>query len=379
MYVFVLGRQPEIGIAELRAVFGEAHLVLPQLATASPDQSPDINRLGGTRKVGRIIHDVAAVHDYLPFLLEWLAALPPGKITLGISHYGTKISAASANQTAKYLKSHLGRSVRMLPNTAAEISDAASLGNRLGSRPTKVELLIINTAQRLIIAELIGVQDLNSYTRRDRGRPHRDARVGMLPPKLAQIMINLAAPAPKSTVLDPFCGTGVVLQEALLAGFDAAGSDIDPRMVKYTQANLIWAQKYLSVKSTLRYLELGDATDHKWPLPINAVVSETYLGQPYSTAPPADKFRANVNTCNVIITKFLDNIAPQLAPNTPLCLAVPCWHMNNKIVHLPITRAIPHTFRSISPSAQPLIYRRPDQIVGRELLVLQRADKSAKI
>ena len=29
---------------------------------------------------------------------------------------------------------------------------------------------------------------------RDQNRPKRDARVGMLPPKLAQIMINLANP-----------------------------------------------------------------------------------------------------------------------------------------------------------------------------------------
>lgn len=70
---------------------------------------------------------------------------------------------------------------------------------------------------------------------RDYGRPARDARVGMLPPKLAQIMLNLSVKDEKSgTVLDPFCGTGVLLQEAALAGFDFIGSDIEPRMVEMT-------------------------------------------------------------------------------------------------------------------------------------------------
>ena len=84
------------------------------------------------------------------------------------------------------------------------------------------------------------MQDIESYTKRDRERPKRDAKVGMLPPKLAQIIINLAAgqlpeeklqnicdiplgePIPRrllgQTVLDPFCGTGVILQEASADG-----------------------------------------------------------------------------------------------------------------------------------------------------------------
>lgn len=60
------------------------------------------------------------------------------------------------------------------------------------------------------------VQDIESYTARDQARPMRDARVGMLPPKLAQIIINLALSNNDITeVLDPFCGTGVVLQEGI--------------------------------------------------------------------------------------------------------------------------------------------------------------------
>jgi hypothetical protein len=36
------------------------------------------------------------------------------------------------------------------------------------------------------------VQDIDAYAERDFERPMRDAFVGMLPPKLAQIMLNLA-------------------------------------------------------------------------------------------------------------------------------------------------------------------------------------------
>jgi 2-polyprenyl-3-methyl-5-hydroxy-6-metoxy-1,4-benzoquinol methylase len=99
------------------------------------------------------------------------------------------------------------------------------------------------------------VQDIEAYGARDQARPARDARVGMLPPKLAQTIINLAAGRPETRmdkhwdsadglgrfmVLDPFCGTGVILQEALLMGYSVYGSDIEPRMAEYTKKNLQW-------------------------------------------------------------------------------------------------------------------------------------------
>ena len=48
----------------------------------------------------------------------------------------------------------------------------------------------------------------------------------MLPPKLAQIIVSLSGTQPGQTVLDPFCGTGVVLQEALIMGAIVYGFDL---------------------------------------------------------------------------------------------------------------------------------------------------------
>jgi tRNA (guanine10-N2)-dimethyltransferase len=375
MFLFILGRQPEIGLAELRAVFGDAELILPQAALVPTDVAPNINRLGSVRKVGRVIYDASG--DPADFLVKKLTELPPGRITLGVSHYGRNASAASARKAAISLKKRLDRSVRVLPNSEAEISDAATLGNKLGSSPNKVELLVVNTGRRTIVAELIGVQNLNAYTLRDRGRPKRDARVGMLPPTLAQIMINLAAGQnnlANSTLLDPFCGTGVVLQEAALMGLNVYGTDIEPRMIDYTRTNLDWLNQRFHAKTKLK-LEVADATNYIWTPPIDLVVTETYLGQPYSTAPPIEKLQQNISTCNTIISKFLTNLAPQITPKTGLCIAVPCWFVGGRTYHLPLTHQLAtFGYEQIyySGDQKPLIYRRENQIVGRELLVLHK-------
>ncbi len=57
-------------------------------------------------------------------------------------------------------------------------------------------------------------------------------------PKLARCMVNLARCKPKGRVMDPFCGTGSLLIEAGLLGYEVIGSDLDPKMVKGSHRNL---------------------------------------------------------------------------------------------------------------------------------------------
>ena len=215
-YLAVLGRQPEISIAELEM----------------SDYCTDIKRLGGTQKL-------AVQLEQLP--LDYLAGLPEGKLTFGVSDYSKKASRKSALDEALKLKKILvrhGRSVRVVENKDAVLSTATSLHNGLGGgNERKVELIKVDDGWYRVI----GVQDIDAYAKRDQARPARDAKVGMLPPKLAQVLINLCGPLePGAVVLDPFCGTGVVLQEALLMGYRAYGTDISERMVEYSERNLKW-------------------------------------------------------------------------------------------------------------------------------------------
>lgn len=48
----------------------------------------------------------------------------------------------------------------------------------------------------------------------------RSMTVGMMPPKIAQIMINMATEGDSDMAIwDPFCGLGTTLIEALHSGF----------------------------------------------------------------------------------------------------------------------------------------------------------------
>ena len=432
MYITLLGRQPEISLAELAAVFGAdcVNRISQQFAKVQTSQF-DITTLGGTIKCAKVITELPASRTDKASLLaasrfitqhyqaKW--AHSPHKITLGLSAYNLAVGARDVQKTGLILKSSLkksGTSLRLIPNDQPALSTATTHNNKLGGSPHKVELLLVKTTgRRLIIAESRGVQNITAYTRRDRHRPKRDAFVGMLPPKLAQIMLNLALGAgsltrqrphdnsvtssdsslsDKSmvlrtalpdafdleevagiraavTILDPFCGTGTVLQEALLAGYDVVGTDLSQKMVDYTTENLSWLQSTFTAPGNIIDIHQADATTHRWPNSesLAAIVCETYLGQPFSAPPTPQKLAAVVGNCNHIITSFLTNIHPQLAPNTPLCIAVPAWYdASGRATHLPLIKHLQklgyHQLNHI-----PLIYRRPDQTVARELLILR--------
>ena len=197
----------------------------------------------------------------------------------------------------------------------------------------------------------------------------------MLPPKLAQIMVNLAVGnTAKTTILDPFCGTGTVLQEALLKGYDVCGSDLSQKMIDYTTENLAWLQSKYHITGSVRSLEQADAMTHQWTegQQLDAVICETYLGQPFSAPPSPKKLHEVTGNCNHIITNFLRNIHGQLTPGTTLCIAVPAWRdANRKLTHLPLVQnleALGYTLQQ-----PPLIYSRSDQVVVREILLLKTA------
>ena len=283
--LLILGRQPALGLAELESLYG-AVKVQPvgneaALLKSVPD-SVDFARLGGAIKLCKVldVHSTTSWPDIQRFLEqrtpELAASLAEGKIQLGLSAYGLNVSPQRLLATGLNLKKALrnaGRSVRLVPNQEPALNSAQVLHNHL-TGPTGCELVLVRDDKRTICAQTVAEQDIESYTLRDRGRPKRDARVGMLPPKLAQIIINLAVsdhrPLYGEVVLDPFCGTGVVLQEASLMGFDIYGSDLDPRMVEYTERNLEWLKQTFghvtSVNEEKSYfkLEAGDATTQVW-------------------------------------------------------------------------------------------------------------------
>ncbi len=392
-YIAILGRQPALGTAELERVFGGKAINPISLQSVLIDcEDFEIQRFGGVLKAGKVITELQPsnwrqVSQRIVQLYSDKWSSFEGKITLGISVYDFIVSNREVQQAGIILKQKLKKhnvSLRLIPNSDPALSTATSHHNKLGLSPNKVEIIVIRTREgKIYIAESTGSQNITAYAQRDQERPKRDAFVGMLPPKLAQIMINLACGQLVNsssqllpTILDPFCGTGVIPQEAVLMGYAAYGTDLSTKMTEYSHANLEWLDQVYHKQFNYRFSP-GDAMTNKWQQPISAVVAETYLGQPFSAPPSPAKLEEVVKNCDHIITEFLRNLGPQIKSGTPVCIAVPAWrNKEGRFTHLPIVSIIarfgykPHEFTNISQND--LLYYRKDQVVARELLVLTR-------
>lgn len=409
--LLILGRQPALGLAELESLYGSSKVTPCGYGAAIVDVDPCLlafDRLGGSTKFCRILTtlDTTDWKKIEKFLIQTSPGhserMPEGKMTLGLSLYGFRETVQRIQATGLSLKKVIrktGRPVRLVPNKDRELNTAQVLHNKLVS-PNGWELVFIKDGNRTIIAQTVKIQDIDSYTLRDRERPKRDAKVGMLPPKLAQIIINLAAPPLsedtlqdiceipasqeiprpnlKSTVLDPFCGTGVLLQEAALMGYGVYGTDLEQRMVDYSQINLDWLTEQFTFTDFSLRLEPGDATAHKWAKDsVDFVACETYLGRPFTSKPTPEVLAQTISECNAIIRKFLQNIARQLKTGAPLCLAVPAWQIrHNQFKFLPLIDQIEDlgynriSFEHVRDDQ--LLYYREDQVVARHLLVLNK-------
>jgi len=384
--IFVLGRQPAIGTAEIESILGPDAIDLANkhaVMADSDNYKSLMNRLGGTTKLGKLLTflpycDWPKIQKYLlESLPEHVNYIPDGKIRLGLSVYGLNISPKQINTTGLLLKKEvkkLDRSVRVVPNKSKELNTAQVLHNQL-TGPTGMELLLIADGNRTILAQSVSVQDIDSYAARDQMRPKRDARVGMLPPKLAQIIINLSKPSNQSTILDPFCGTGVILQEAFRIGYNVCGTDIDDRMTEYSEANLTWFSN--GVRGPWK-IAVGDATTYTWKAlgSFDTIAAETYLGRPFASTPDRSTLDKVIQDVDIIHKKFFINVARQTNTGFRMCVAVPAWKTKNGFLHLPVLDSLEklgYTRQSfVHADNQELIYHRPDQVVGRELVVIVR-------
>jgi hypothetical protein len=270
--LLILGRQPALGLTELESLYGGNIIRAIGSVAALIDVDPCLlafDRLGGSIKFTKVLTTLETTNwsQIEKFLYKvspgHSQSMPEGKMQLGLSVYGLDITRGKLEATGLSLKKAIrktGRSVRLIPNKELELNSAQVLHNHL-TGPTGWELVFVRDGNNTIIAQTVKIQDITAYSKRDQERPKRDAKVGMLPPKLAQIIINLATgrlaeselqsicdipadatpilPALNTTLLDPFCGSGVVMQEAALMGYNVYGTDNDARMVSYAETNLL--------------------------------------------------------------------------------------------------------------------------------------------
>lgn len=376
MKLAILGRETELSLAELATIDAGLKQISRDVASFDSDKQ-SFFELGGVSKVAEVVLETDRQAD-LP--IDEIAALLreerfAKRKSVGLSIYADNFGRKQYQQATLQLKKLLkpDRSTRIvLPSSGINLNAAGTIHNRLLDKG--IELLCVVTQQRWYVAEVVWVQDIESYSHRDWDRPARDMRIGMVPPKLAQSLINLSHPDRNTTIIDPFCGPGTILAEALLMGHQVKGFDLDNKAIAAAEANLGWlCQQYQLPK--LYELTQADATTLTIEPGDYCIVTEGYLGPIKVAARNSSEFESNYKKIDHLYDEFLRNLANQ-SHNKPqnIIICLPEWHFGKNVVSLQVIDQIAkigYTIQRFAPNNQAsLLYHRSDQVVARRIFSL---------
>ena len=364
--------------AELEAVLSSYTGTLTRKHITSwfrTDKTLDANtlmqRLGGTIK---IVELVGAFDEEQ--LSEWLYAQvdESSKFHFGFSLYAFEHSTpvkkhwktihALGLSLKKSLKAD-GISCRYVQSRDITLSSVIVHKERL--LKNGVEIVLLKGEGELLYGKTLAVQPFQDFSKRDYGRPARDTKSGMLPPKLARMLVNLSQPQQESIILDPFCGSGTILQEALLMGYtQIRGSDKSKKAIADTRQNLEWME-HANVPLQVVDARFLTSRGNIRPASVDRIVFEGYLGQP---SPPKDKIQSIANDLQRLYAEAMKELAKVLTPDGVIVAALPFWSINKKETHLDTTTILRNA--GLTQTQDPLLYRRPQSTVGREIMILKK-------
>ncbi|MEK9159318.1 MAG: DNA methyltransferase [Patescibacteria group bacterium] len=385
-YIYQTGHGKGLAKAEIEALMSHPDAILDEVEDGFvvegflPDAKAALNGMGGIVRICEVLQTGPAgmplnFEQWLTQALESEFKGYKGKMRYGLSmHPKNEKTIKTLLIGAKKAVKELGN-VRFVNKDFQNLSSVQAWHEHLLERGA-VELHLFKSDTKWYLARTLAIQDFEWYSKRDFGRPSKDAKNGMFPPKLAQILINLAQPAQGATIVDPFCGSGTVLQEAVLMGHPAWGMDLELSMIRDTKLNLDWLMEqrefgeekmpYMTMQADATELTAGDL-----PPPPFCIVTETWLGPRLTKMPTPDELKLIQDSVEELLEKFFANLKKITKEPITVVFTAPFHKERNDRHFLPNLPAILKKYTTIVPLSEherpSFFYERKDQNVAREI------------
>lgn len=370
-------------MAEARAVLGKT--VEPWMGSMGIVDSPSFDanamqeRLAGVVKLGEIISEIETldVTELASHIADQIEARPrAARVLFGLTLAGTPKDKDRFKKLPIELKRKIqanGHGVRWVTGDKGDISPAAI--SKLALTTEGYDFVVAIDKKKVTIGLTTNAQNADAWSDRDFGRPFRDAKTGMLPPKLARMMVNLSA-VNTGVLLDPFCGGGTVLMEAamMFPTLKLIGSDLDSKQVSGTTRNFEWLKSNNFVaKENEPILLTSPAQKVDSQVESNSVdviVTEGYLGKPLQNEETELALQTNKREVEKIWNEALPVLVKLLKPRGRLVCVWPAFVSNQGLLKTDASTAAEKA--GLIRIAGPIAYGRPDQRLVRNLFVFEK-------
>ncbi|MCD6247149.1 MAG: methyltransferase domain-containing protein [Candidatus Diapherotrites archaeon] len=248
-----------------------------------------------------------------------------------------------------------------------------------------VDIIVIKNNSKFFVAKTIACSDPHKFRERDEERPFVEPEI-MSSVRLARILVNLSCTKPRATILDPFCGIGTVLQEAMLLGYNVKGLELSPERAKRCTENLEWIKERFNTSADFG-VKSGDArrlSDYFENESIDAIVTEPELGPLLKKLPAEQEAKQIVSTLQRLYKKFFSEAKLVLKPNGKIVIVIPRFRTKNsklftinmdKILHENGFRIFNATENLPIKASVPYLYKEEWHKIERLIYVLEKAPK----
>lgn len=376
-HYFILGSTPALSLLELQRYFADPTLTEVAQGVVKLELADNVTagevllQLGGTVKIARELEvldrDASQETIYQAIAAQLQAVSSSEKITFGLGELGRNHLDSLSVDAVKDLLKKADKRARYIEAPRSGLSAAVLLHH------TVSEILVIRTSSKTVLALTESVQNIDTWTKVDREKPYADRKKGMLPPKIARIMINLACGQthhPEAVLLDPFCGSGTVLLEAAARSIEVIGTDLDKDAVEGTLKNLEWFKTSFGAIFEFSVFQ-ADATKVQVTKKVNYLVTEPFLGKPKPAAHQVANIFKGLEKMYLGAFKHWRSI---LLPGATVVIIFPRALSEGTGLKNDVSLdSLIDKLKTLgyTPILEPVLYHRPQAVIGREIRVFE--------
>ena len=355
---FILGRNPELSRVEIleflkaknqnheEILFEENILILE----TNDKTKFNIQEFGGTMWLGQI--NLEGNKQALTEYLNKNEIIPADKFSYAI--FGNENPETLKNKfkerKKKAMIKHGSKQIKFQNQEKQELPSA--------------DFYIFFHKQKETVYLGISTQKYNNteVKKRDMQKPARRESLA-ISPRLSKILINISGAKPGNLLLDPFCGIGGILQEALIKNINVHGIDKDKQATISAEENLKWLTSEYKIKSkyTIQNIDSRKTPD----LQFTAIATETPLGKILRQKPSEKEAKQIIQNFEAYMIPILQRLKKCKKPNAKIAITFPTI----RNLHADAQKIAEKTGLKIY--IKPILESRKDQFISRDILVFK--------
>jgi tRNA G10 N-methylase Trm11 len=365
-YLFILGRNVELSVAEVKSFLEKSEISFKIISKSSNGILVETNKklenivdkFGGVISIGEVLAEGNSDEIIEQLEKQTLYSGKSNKLNYVIFDFGGK----NFDDIHNYLKYRFKE--ERLKATEKKITGRIKLQD--GSEAVKVASNLIDK-QFFVFGNNFGliteICDYEKIEKRDMGKPVRRNELS-ISPRLAKILINLSQVKEGETLLDPFCGIGVVLQEALLQNIKVIGIDVDKKAIDGAKQNLKW----FDFKEDNYKIIFNDSSKVKISK-VDCIATEPDLGELQRRIPSPENAKDIIHGFENLIINVINNLRKNVTGK--IVFTAPLIFSGKKKISCNFEKISSETGLKIEKGF-PIDEFRESSFIGRSVVVLKK-------